>query len=371
MSLVIHPPAFDRVVVTADLLRPFPRGAEWESATWKNIRWLRQVLQPALRSTGHEPTILAWDERIVDPADRYFNTPALYHRLGLDITPENWARLACAPTAPTALIEALDEMLADALVIGYELPPAMLDALSQLGRPYVDVVLHPWRFLPDLVFALHSNVPGWQTTFVAQRLPADFAVQQAALIQAKASWMAPPMELPPGTALVLGQVPGDRALAMPQGRFASLQDHLAALHRLCVDHPLVLYKPHPYAGPEDPSTAAVRQLPVIQTVSHNFYHLLAQPELDTVVALNSSGLVEAGVFGRRARNLIPFLYDFEGGSSTAPMALDSRWTQAGFWQALLAPATAATAASTRLADQALRRAMHADWGYGFIEKVCA
>lgn len=371
MSRAIHLPAFDRIVVTADLLRPFARGAEWESATWKNTRWLRQVLQPALRSIGHEPTTLAWDECIGDPADRHFDTPALYHRLGLDITLENWARLACAPQAPPALIEALDAALADALVISYELPPAMLDALRQLGRPYVDVVLHPWRFLPDLVFALHSNVPAWQAAFEAQRLPADFAAQQAALIQAKAAWMAPPMELPPGTALVLGQVPGDRALATPQGRFASLQDHLAALHRLCVDHPLVVYKPHPYAGPEDPSTAAIRQLPAIRTVDHNFYHLLAQPELDTVVALNSSGLVEARVFGRRAHNLIPFLYDFQGGSPDAPVALDSRWTQAGFWQALLEPATATTAASTRLADQALRRAMHADWGYGFIDKVCA
>ena len=362
---------FDRITVTADLLRPFPRGSEWESATWKNTRWLRQMLQPALRALGHAPATLAWDERIGEAPDRYFDTPALYHRLGLDINPANWARLACSPTAPAALVEALDDALGDALVIGYELPPAMLDALQQLRRPYVDVVLHPWRFMPDLVFALHSNQPEWQAAFEAQRLPASVAEQQAALIQAKAAWMAPPMDLPPGTALVLGQVPGDRAVAQADGGFASLQDHLAALHRLCVEHPLVLYKAHPYAGPDDPSTAAVRQLPAIRTVDHNFYHLLAQPELDTVVALNSSGLVEAQVFGRRAHHLIPFLYDFQGGSPASPVALDSRWTQPGFWQPLLAPGTASAQAASRLADQTLRRAMHADWGYGFIDKVCA
>ena len=133
----------------------------------------------------------------------------------------------------------------------------------------------------------------------------------------------------------------------------------------------MLYKAHPYAGPDDPSTAAVRQLPAIRTVDHNFYHLLAQPELDTVVALNSSGLVEAQVFGRRAHNLIPFLYNFQGGSPASPVALDSRWTQPGFWQPLLAPGTASAQAASRLADQTLRRAMHADWGYGFIDKVCA
>lgn len=172
----------ERIVVTADLLRPFPRGAEWESATWKNTGWLRQILQPALRPLGHVTGTLAWDERIGDAPDRFFDTPALYHRLGMDISPENWARLACSPTAPPALVEALDAALGDALVIGYELPPVMLDALRQLDRPYVDVVLHPWRFLPDLVFALHSNVPHWQAAFVAQRLPVAVAEQQAGLL---------------------------------------------------------------------------------------------------------------------------------------------------------------------------------------------
>jgi hypothetical protein len=370
----IHPAPstnFQRIVVMADLLRPFPQGTQWESATWKNTRWLRHILHPTLRSLGHAPTTLAWDPRSTGLRDRFFDAPALYHQLGYSITLESWARLACTPQPPQALLQALDEALGDAFVIGYELPPAMLNALDQLGRPYVDVVLHPWRFLPDLVFALRSNVPAWHARIVAQRLPRSAAEQQVALIQAKAAWMPAPMELPPGTALVLGQVYGDRATALPNGQFATLAEHLPRLQKLCREHPLVLYRSHPYAGPQDPSTLAIRQLSAIKMVDHNFYHLLAQPELDSVVALNSSGLNEAEIFERGAINLIPFLYDFDGNGSASPVALDSRWTQLGFWQALIGPPDHAGDMSTRLADQALRRTMHADWGYGFIDKVCA
>lgn len=368
-----------RIVITADLLRPFARGQEWESATWKNVRWLHHVLSPALHACGVEPETLSWDDRCPGGRHHFFDTPAIYHRQGLALEPGNWARLAQSTTAPQALVQALDAATQGALVIGYEMPPVMLDILQQLERPYVDVVLHPWRFLPDLVFALRSNRPALQTQIEAQRLPAALAVQQAALIQAKAAWMSPPCELPPGTALLLGQVAGDRAAALPDGRFASLGDHLHRLHQICTEHPLVLYKPHPYAGPNDRSTEAVASLPAIRVVDHNFYHLLAQPELDTVVALNSSGLVEARAFGRRSHNLIPWLYDFEAatppapGQPAAPVPLDSRWTQAGFWQPLLLdrPEAGDTAPTPCLPPQTLRRAMNADWGYHFIEQVCA
>lgn len=362
---------FSRIVITADLLRPFPRGTEWESATWKNVRWLRHILRPALQRCGHEPATLAWDERITPAPDRFFDTPALYHRLGMHLSARQWARLALTEDAPAPLLQALEPAVQDALVIGYEMPPVMLSALRKLGRPYIDVVLHPWRCLPDLVFGLQSNVPDWQARLKTQALAQETAEQQAELIQAKAAWMAPPMTMPPGTALVLGQVPGDRAVAQADGHFASLQDHLSRLQQLCVDHPLVIYKPHPYAGPEDPSTRAVGQLPAIRRVDHNFYHLLAQPELDTVVALNSSGLVEAQLFGRRAENLIPFLYDFGPAAATGPVPLDSRWTQAAFWQHLLqGDAGGATDAMPR-PDNALRRSMNADWGYGHIDRICA
>lgn len=372
-------PNFSNIVVTGDLLRPFKVGSDWESATWKNTRWLRAILGPSLQATGRPVSTLAWDEQGLPSAGAFFDTPALYHRLGHALSVAGWAQLANRPVAPAELVEALSGPLKDALVIGYEMPDVMVDALQQLGRPFIDVILHPLRFLPDLVFALRTNVPRFHEVFQAWRLPDAVAAQQAGLIQAKAAWMDKPVRVPPGTVLLLGQVANDRAMVQPDGGFASLEDHLARLHDLCSEHPCVLFKPHPYDAAGSGAGRAVARLPVIVHTDANFYHLLAQPEIEGVVALNSSGLIEAKAFGRWGENLAPFLYDFhserppEAGMVGTPVAQTPAWIEPGFWRTLLSPDSTELLNRESVAPvwtpNRLRRSMNADWGYGFIEKV--
>lgn len=373
---------FSRIVITGDVLRPFQIGSEWESATWKNIRWLHAILKPALQDTGLPLSTLAWDDQALPGVCRYFDTPLVYHQLGTtSLSLEAWAQLARQTKAPPELVEALRDPLGGALVIGYEMPDVLLDALRQLGCPFVDVILHPLRFMPDLVFALRTNVPAYHQALLTHRLPTQAVAQQAGLIQAKAAWMAKPAQLPPGSVLVLGQVANDRAMVKPDGTFASLDEHIDRLHQLCFQYPCVLFKPHPYEAAGTGARAAVVQLPVIIETQANFYHLLAQPEIEGVVALNSSGLFEAKAFGRWSDNLLPFLYDFESdhapdaGAVGAPIALTPDWIDPGFWHALLSGASARPvvpcAASSAWTPNRLRRSMNADWGYGFIEKVIA
>lgn len=369
-------PSHSRIVITGDLLRPFPVEDGWEGATWKNIRWLHALLRPLLPDNAPAPTTLAWDALMPADAGMFFDTPALYGVLGEPLTLQSWATLAQRQTAPDALVEALREPLKDALVIGYELPPVLLDAMRQLQLPVIDLILHPLRFLPDLVFAMRTNVPAFHDVVQRHALAPSEVARQVALIQAKAAWMSPPEPMPPGTALLLGQVASDRAMVQADGRFARLEDHLSELHRLCVEHPLVLYKPHPYAAHDPAAQAVLQQLPCIVRTSANLYHLLAQPELDTVVALNSSGLVEARAFGRRARQLVPFLYDFDSSQAPAdghlgsPVALSPAWGEPGFWRAMLAGDAHAPIPTVWVPNR-LRRSMNADWGYQFMEQVCA
>lgn len=256
-----------------------------------------------------------------------------------------------------------------------------------MADPFVDVVLHLVRFMPDLALALRSNVPEWHEIFLQHRLPESAIAQQAALIAAKTAWMAPPEPLTPGCALVLGQVGIDRAV-VSGGRFVSLADHLTTLHTLCVEHSQVLFKPHPYGVGQDRSAQAVLAFPAIQTTQSNFYHLVTQPQIEVVVALNSSGLHEARYFGKQACSLIAPLHDFDAMQSPSaarpgdPVAQTQDWLNADFWVELarqgaqamhsnsteFAPGTQTSLAQT---PNLLRRSMNADWGYGFIERICA
>ncbi len=370
---------FSRIVITGDVLRPDPAPTGWESATWKHVRWLHHMLAHSLETCGFPVSTLAWDGKASPTVNVWLDPHILYETLDDPLSLGSWARLCSRESAPDELVHWLEPFVADALVIGYEMPEVMGDALRKLGRPYIDLILHPLRFMPDLVFAMRTNVPGHQHVLECFRLPESSIRRQASLICAKAAWMAPPRPMPPETALVLGQVASDRAMITADGAFTSLADHVESLHELCFDRPLVLYKPHPYARGNDPSGTAVQRLPAIQVTNANFYHLLAQPEVDTVAALNSSGLFEARCFGRETRQFIPSLYDFESsflpaaGRPGSPVPLTGAWTQTDFWQCLLLgkdePAPAAR--PPVLEPNRLRRSMNADWGYGFIETICA
>ncbi|MEY4862151.1 MAG: hypothetical protein RLZ51_246, partial [Pseudomonadota bacterium] len=68
---------FNRIVVTGDLMRPFPRGTGWVSASAKNIRWLREVLRPALQPLGLPVQMLAWDDSLRAHEGRYFDAQAV------------------------------------------------------------------------------------------------------------------------------------------------------------------------------------------------------------------------------------------------------------------------------------------------------
>lgn len=369
---------FSRIVFTADILRPFPARDGWESATWKHVRWLHRMLGRPIEGCGFALSTLAWDDRASPELNDWIDPAELYERLGLPLSLQNWARLCRRRSAPDELVSWLEPVVRDALVIGYELPEILCDALRRLGQPYIDVILHPIRFMPDLVFAFRTNVESFHRVFERFRIPEESIWRQADLIRAKAAWMAAPEAMPPGTALVLGQVGNDRAMVAEDGRFVSLADHVEALHRLCTEHPLVLFKPHPYAVADDPSRAAVEKLPAIRTTTANFYHLLAQPEIELVVALNSSGLFEARYFDCATLALQPSLYDFESrGSPTAdaagcPVPLDGSWTRAQFWESVLRGSDAAGPCPASMPEAGLvRRSMNADWGYGFIERICA
>ncbi|WP_131604158.1 MULTISPECIES: hypothetical protein [Pectobacterium] len=368
---------FSRVVISGDILRVFHMGDKVESATWKNIRWLREILSPALRQNDFQVSTLSWDENLYLLGDIYFDTPALYETLSLPLNINSWAELSVQKHAPDALIDMLRDYVHDALIVGYEMPDVLLDAFRQLNRPFVDIILHPYRFLPDLVFSFRSNISDFYKTFERYHLSQNEVEVRASEILAKSAWMKKPFDIPPGSIILLDQVQGDRALIKEDGNFASFNECLERLHQLCFEHPKVFFKPHPYNLTSDSKYNLIKVLPVIVETNVNFYHLLSQPEIEGAIALNSSGLYESKVFGKRGDNLIPYLYDYNSKELPVdckvgyPVPLNSLWTTSNFWSQLINENNNSFNGeiSNVWFPNRLRRTMNADWGYGFINQL--
>lgn len=369
---------FSKVIISGDILRPFLTGSFYQSATKKNIHWLKALLKNSLLKCNMDVSALSWDEDL-SGNDLFFDTPDLYQKLGIPLNREGWARLASSDVVPDELLESLREPLNQALVIGYELPKVITHALTMLGTPFIDVVLHPMRFLPDLLFSFRTNVAEFHQKFKNHVFDSSYIEQQVSLLQAKNAWMSKPagLTIPAGSAIILEQVSDDMAVVQNNGRFARLEDHIPRLHQIISEHPAVFIKPHPYTLDKKSISRITSAFPVTQLCNTNFYHLMMQPEIEKVIALNSSGLIEAVAFGKEAENLIPFKFchaeDFlpEKGEPGSLIPLNDSWLQPQFWRELFDGENRAVVMTRQAIWQPnrLRHAMNADWGYQLISNT--
>lgn len=366
-----------KLILTGDVFRPFVVGTRVESATWKNVRWLDGIVGTAARLAGFEVSTVSWDEGLPDGAG-FFDTPGLYGLLGLPLSIESWAELITGPALPEPVEAAIRSLFGAAdLVVGCELPDLLLRILDAAGVAVVDVFSYPVRFMDDLVLALRTNRADIHALLLHHAFARDAAVLQAGLIKSKAAWMAPPLPLRPGTALVLGQVADDRAAIDPAtGRFRQLADYADAIADLVRGAAMVLFKPHPYDRGDSSTQRMMRELGSVQWTDANLYHLLARPEIETVCAVNSSGLAEAELFGKRVVRLAPSLDVYgeappraAGGYGEA-VPQDGAWCDPSFWRTVR---TGQDGGAPLLAprDNRLRRSLNADWGFSAIDRILA
>lgn len=364
--------SLNRIIFTVDILRPFQINEQWESATYKNIQWLEHLLSwQLMKATGLPQFSVAWK-------DGSFNAPLFYEMLALPLNYQSWASLLYREHLPEAAEAMLVAPFKRALVVGFEIPDILQMALSRHNIPFIDIIGHPIRFMQDLLFAFRTNQPQIHEALLAHRISLDdYCIPYANLLQAKVAWM-PSLSLPPGTALIAGQVATDKALICRQtGRFLTLGDFKEKLEQIASNHSTILFKPHPYQGSDCPSRLAVEALGGVQEVKHNFYYLLGQPGLSDVYAINSGTVTEAKYFGRSGTALGEALYSFgetppaEQRASDA-VVLNNVFLEPSFWADVLKPilpVNEALPSGPAIRPSLLRRSLNADWDYNYIDEV--
>ena len=363
-----------KLILTGDIFRPFPVNNRWESATWKNVRWLNGIIGTAASLAGWKVSTVSWDPAL-NRDHQDVDVEEIYDAMKLPLNIEGWCRLISEPALPAAVESYLLSLFHADLVVGYEMPEHLLRLLNNAGIAVIDVVLHPVRFMDDILFALRTNRQDIHARLLRHEVQRNAMVRQAGFIRAKAAWMRPPLALSPGTSLLLGQVDTDRAAVdTATGRLRSLADHAETLLDLIVRSSGTLFRPHPYQLAESRSFALIKGLQSVRLTNANYYHLLSQNEVETVCALNSSGLVEAEIFGKEAVWLAPPCYRFgtdapEDNRYGDAVAQDGAWCAPDFWEAVRLDAGLSEDGSVPLTPNRLRRSLNADWGFSAIDKV--
>ena len=363
-----------KLILTGDIFRPFLVNNRWESATWKNVRWLNGIIGTAASLAGWEVSTVSWDPALTrDHQD--VDVREIYDAMKLPLNVEGWCKLISQPALTTAVEDHLLSLFSADLVVGYEMPEHLLRLLNRAGVAVIDVVLHPVRFMDDILFALRTNRLDIHARLLRHEIQKIEMVRQAGFIKAKAAWMRQPLSLSPGASLLLGQVDTDRAAVdTATGTLRSLADHAEALLDLTVRSSMTLFRPHPYQPAESKSLAFIKRLQSVRLTNANFYQLLSQNEIETVCALNSSGLVEAELFGKEAIWLAPPCYHFgtdqpEGTGYGAAVPQDGAWYSPAFWEAIRLQAGLSEEHPVPLSPDRLRRSLNADWGFSAINRI--
>lgn len=352
-------------VVVGDLLRPDGSGRPGE--TDRPTLWLwnavkRQVHRACglpvevLTATG-TPGLADWIGSLRAPAD----------------ADAHWASVhACVPWSEPLERLVIDRLL-DRFVVGYELPPWLVRLLDAHDVPYLDLRLHPVRFMDDLMFAARASRQDTQAALLAMAVQESEVLATAGLREAMCRFISE-AAVPDDTLLVIGQRRFD-STQIVAGGFFDAEPRATEIHALCARYKGVALKPHPLDRRHSLlEVAAGAPACVIGVIDDNVYRLMSLPQIAAVLTVNSGVAYEAPYFGKRVHLLGPLTMRL-GWRETTPdanvhAALDDVVLTPDFWRMALAPHAAVSAPDgmrLRPKPNRLRIALDSFWNYQEID----
>lgn len=356
---------FRRIVVTGDCLRPNPHGW-WLGGINAQTEWLHRLLRPQLRlATGIDPEVLLLDTH------KGIDAAGFYSDLGYFDAVKGWTAIYSDPAYLKAVAEIYRPHLQDAVCVGFELPEYQRNALRYLGVPYIDLWVHPVRFLDDLMLAAASSDLAAHRAIGRYSISEDQVWMAAGLRQATAVHLPRP-DLTDGTLLIAGQTHFDKSQVW-RGSFYDPTTHRNTVKAWANGYEGVALKPHPY-DPNHGLIAMARELfPTARTADGSVYALLADERIAGIGAVNSSAATEAAYFGKRVHTLLPpvLRVGYRGAAQAgAYHSLMDSFLEPDFWRAALKPFVRATRwDGFRAAPKPnrLRIALNNFWGFNRIE----
>lgn len=269
--------------------------------------------------------------------------------------------------------EPIVERLLRRFCIGYEMPPWLVRLLDEHDLPYVDLRLHPVRFLDDLLFAARASVLETQAELLSMAVHESEVFATAGLREAMCRFISE-ARVPDNTLLVAGQRRFD-STQIVGGTFYDAFPAATEIHAICARYPAVVLKPHPL----DPhhsllEVAVAAPTRVIGVINDNVYRMLSQPQISAVLTVNSGLAHEAPYFGKQVHTLAPLTtrLAWRGAApdTKSHASLDDIVLTPDFWRVVLAPHIAVTAADgmrLRPKPNRLRIALDSFWNYQEID----
>lgn len=358
----------EKIIITGDLLRPSVDGRSNDQKI--NIDWLYHLLKfPLSEATLLNVEVLNWEYKT-----DAFDSKKFYKLNNHQSMPQDWIELYHSGNFSEASLEYMKKYFDNALVIGFELPEIFMKMFDKLNIAYIDLIIHPIRYLDDIFFGLRTN-----NTMIFQKLKQYqlhshiFSIN-AGIHHAAIGRMPKRVHLEKGSALFTGQVEVDKSL-IQNGSILSLLDFQEEFTEITKRYKRVYFKKHPYAKGNSKVNAFLEKFENVEFVDENFYYLLGQDEIEAVYSISSSTVLEAKYWGKKSdyfhKNPFNLLHDDDSNfNSTAYISVYDAFLLPSFWSDVLSDMTKMNSMpdiKLPAKPNRLRNALQNYWGYNFLD----
>jgi len=178
-----------------------------------------------------------------------------------------------------------------ASVIGFELPHFYLNFMTNLGVPWVNLHIHPLRFLDDLCFSVSSSfeydhvfnrINSNQINYNVNKMKIGLDIVKREKSNRK-------------TLLILGQSPFDKSVWF-DNEFKNLLHYTDKIDEIACDCQEIFYRPHPYMSDKYVDDMICKKYNALILNEENYYQLLLEKDINIVCAISSSSVLEARYF---------------------------------------------------------------------------
>ena len=187
--------------------------------------------------------------------------------------------------------------LNDTLVIGFEIPEREYLYLNTKNIPWINITIHPIRFLDDLYLDISTSFKTNLRQHIASIGLIDMFVQAL-----RVRYNSDGIQDERNTLGIFGQTTIDKSIFF-DGSFKKLDNYLYEIDKLANTHEETIYKPHPYLSDPDIDDLIINRYNAELISDTDTYELFANGKFTTACGISSSVLSEAPYFGIKVKFL--------------------------------------------------------------------
>lgn len=250
----------------------------------------------------------------------------------------SWLNIYDLTDIPETAIEYYKKYIENSLVIYHEAPNIVKKIHNTLGILYIDLNVHPIRFLDDNFWGILTNCQVVFDRIKKYQIDERTFYIYANLIKSQVKgWDNSSIE--PNSLLFTGQTNVDKSLYY-SGNVMSIFDFESELQKYANEYSKIYYKPHPYNNDLHKVYDFLKQFNCVEITNENFYKLCSDENISAVCSITSGTLYEAKYFSKRSLFLgKPYLYfDYDKNcnySESTTLSIYNEFLDPAFWADVL------------------------------------